>query len=247
MTVKNELGPPVRLQKLLADAGVASRRHAEELITQGRVTVNGMVVDRLGARADASRDVVLVDGQPIRRHKLAWYMLNKPVGVVTTAYDPQHRPTVLKLLKDVAERVYPVGRLDRDSEGLLLLTNDGELAHRLAHPRYGVEKEYLAETARPVRQADLDKLRGGIVSLGETLRPRRLESPPPGAQATGLTVVLVEGKKREVRRMFEAVGAHVVRLMRVRYGPLALGDLPGGQYRPLTEMEIDQLRAATSG
>ncbi|MGH2469735.1 MAG: pseudouridine synthase, partial [Chloroflexota bacterium] len=204
MSAQNEPGPLVRLQKLLADAGVASRRRAEELITQGRVTVNGTVVDHLGARADPKRDLVRVDGQPVQRHQLAWYMLNKPAGVVTTAYDPQHRPTVLKLLKDVPERVYPVGRLDRDSEGLLLLTNDGELAHRLAHPRYGVEKEYLAETARSVSQADLDRLRGGIVSLGETLRARRLESPPPAAQVTGLRVVLGEGKKREVRRMFEA-------------------------------------------
>ena len=234
-----------RLQKILAHAGVASRREAERLISAGRVSVNGQVVSQLGASAELGQDQIAVDGRAIDRPEpLTYYVVNKPPGVVTTVHDPQRRPTVMGLLKGVAERVYPVGRLDADSEGLLLLTNDGELAHRLTHPRYGVEKEYVVELAAPASKRQLDRIRQGIESEGERLQPKRLELEPGGRSR--VTIVLAEGKKREVRRMFEAVGHTVTRLTRRRFGPLRLGDLPAGRRRALTEEEIDQLRAATS-
>ena len=233
-----------RLQKIMAHAGVASRREAERLISQGRVTVNGQVVTELGVSASPD-DEIEVDGRRLLGPEtFEYYVLNKPPGVVTTVRDPQRRPTVLGLLRNVRARVYPVGRLDADSEGLLLLTNDGDLAHRLTHPRFGVEKEYAVELAAPVGTQQLDRIRRGIESQGERLRPRRLE---PEAGGTCVSVVLAEGKKREVRRMFEAVGQQVVRLRRRRFGPLRLGDLPLGHHRPLTKEEIEQLRAATSG
>ncbi len=234
-----------RLQKVLAHAGVASRRAAERLIAEGRVRVNGQVVTQLGASASLEDDAVEVDGVRVRQAEaFEYYLLNKPPGVVTTARDPQRRPTVLGLVRGVKARVYPVGRLDADSEGLLLLTNDGELAHRLTHPRFGVEKEYVVDLAGPASKQQLDRIRQGIESQGERLRPVRLQLEPEGHSRVG--VVLAEGKKREVRRMFEAVGQRVVRLQRKRFGPLRLGDLPPGGHRPLTKEEIDQLRAATS-
>jgi 23S rRNA pseudouridine2605 synthase len=234
-----------RLQKILAHAGVASRRAAERLISQGRVKVNGQVVTQLGATAALESDAIEVDGARIvSAEAFEYYLLNKPPGVVTTVRDPQRRPTVLSLLRDVRARVYPVGRLDAASEGLLLLTNDGELAHRLTHPRFGVEKEYAVDLAAPASRQQLDRIRQGIESQGEQLRPRRLELEAGGRSR--VSVVLAEGKKREVRRMFEAVGQRVVRLRRMRFGPLRLGDLPPGQHRPLTKEEIEQLRAATS-
>lgn len=232
-----------RLQKVLARAGIASRRHAEELILQGRVKVNGEMVTRLGTSASPD-DRVEVDGRPITgAEPFEYYLMHKPAGVVTTVRDPQRRPTVLRLLKDVKARVYPIGRLDADSEGLLLLTNDGDLAHRLTHPRYGVEKEYLVELAEAAGEDELDRIRRGVESQGERLRAKRVRGE--GA-STRVSVTLAEGKKREVRRMFEAVGRRVVRLQRTRFGPLRLGNLPPGQYRPLTKEEIEQLRAATS-
>ena len=234
-----------RLQKILAHAGVASRREAERLISAGRVSVNGQVASQLGATAELGQDQIAVDGRTIEHSEaLTYYMVNKPPGVVTTVHDPQRRPTVMSLLRGVDARVYPVGRLDADSEGLLLLTNDGELAHRLTHPRFGVEKEYVVELAGPASKQQLDRIRQGIESEGERLRPKRLELEPGGRSRA--TIVLAEGKKREVRRMFEAVGHTVTRLTRRRFGPLRLGDLPAGGRRPLTEEEIEQLRAATS-
>ncbi|HVA23719.1 MAG TPA: pseudouridine synthase, partial [Chloroflexota bacterium] len=221
------------------------RREAERLISQGRVKVNGAVVTQLGATATLEDDAVEVDGARIARPEtLEYHLLNKPVGVVTTVRDPQRRPTVLSLLRGVRARVYPVGRLDADSEGLLLLTNDGDLAHRLTHPRFGVEKEYTVDLAVPASRQQLDRIRQGIDSQGEQLRPRRIELE--AGECSRVVVVLAEGKKREVRRMFEAVGKQVVRLRRVRFGSLRLGDLPPGQHRPLTKEEIEQLRAATS-
>lgn len=233
-----------RLQKILARAGVASRREAERLIAQGRVTVNGQVVTQPGTTAALGLDDISVDGRAIDQPEpFEYYLLNKPAGVVTTVHDPQRRPTVRSLLKDVTARVYPVGRLDVDSEGLLLLTNDGELAYRLTHPRFGVEKEYVVELTAPVSKQQLDRIRQGIESQGERLRPRRLELEAGGRSR--VSVVLAEGKKREVRRMFEAVSQPVARLTRMRFGPLRLGNLPAGEHRALTEEEIEQLRAAT--
>ena len=235
-----------RLHKVLAQAGVASRRQAEQLIAQGRVKVNGRTVTQMGTLASLQDDAIEVDGRRVEKlEALAYYLLNKPAGVVSTARDPQGRPTVVALLGDVHARLYPVGRLDADSEGLLLLTNDGELAHRLTHPRYGVEKEYAVELAAPASEQQLDRIRRGIESQGERLKPRRVEVRD--ADRRHVSIVLAEGKKREVRRMFEAAGQRVMRLRRLRFGPLRLGDLPPGQHRPLRKEEIEQLRAATSG
>ncbi|MBV8083711.1 MAG: rRNA pseudouridine synthase [Chloroflexi bacterium] len=235
-----------RLQKVLAQAGVASRREAERWIVAGRVRVNGEVVRELGAKASPDEDTIEVDGLHLTGPEtFEYYALHKPVGVVTTVKDPQRRPTVMHLLASVAARVYPVGRLDADSEGLLLLTNDGELAHRLTHPRFGVEKEYEAELDRPVDQAALDTICRGIESQGQQLAARSARIQPDSGGRV-VMVVLAEGRKREVRRMFEALDRRVLRLLRVRFGAIALADLAPGRFRTLTKDEIEQLRAATS-
>ena len=233
-----------RLQKVLAQAGIASRREAEVMIGQGRVKVNGQVVTLLGSSASLDEDVVEVDGRQLAGSEpFEYYALNKPPGVVTTVKDPQRRPTVMQLLRHVQVRVYPVGRLDAESEGLLLLTNDGELAHRLTHPRFGVEKEYVAELDQMASSQDLARIRDGIESQGQLLRALQARAEPGSVR---VAVVLAEGRKREVRRMFEAVGRRVIRLWRVRFGPIRLGELPRGEYRPLSTDEVEQLRAATS-
>jgi 23S rRNA pseudouridine2605 synthase len=236
---------PERLQNVLAQAGVASRREAERLILAGRVKVNGRAVRELGTKASVETDHIEVDGIRLRAAEaFEYYALNKPPGVVTTVHDPQRRPTVMHLLAGVEARVYPVGRLDADSEGLLLLTNDGELAHRLTHPRFGVEKEYDVELDQPAGQAELDRIWRGIESQGQRLAARsaRIQPDSGGRRAV---VVLGEGRKREVRRLFEAVDRRVVRLLRVRFGPIRLGNLAPGRFRPLTKDEIEQLRAVT--
>ncbi len=248
MSPEAESAELVRLQKALAHAGVASRRQAEELILQGHVKVNGEVVQQLGTKVNPSTDVIELDGVVVQaEEQYEYYLLNKPPGYVTTVRDPQHRPTVVQLLRGVKTRVYPVGRLDLDSEGLLLMTNDGTLAHRLTHPRFGIEKEYSVELAAPIAPARLDRIRQGVDSLGEHLKPRTVETADGPGESSHLTVVLAEGKKREVRRMFEAVGSNVTRLVRTRFGPLSLDDLRPGKVRELKKEEIEQLRAATSG
>jgi 23S rRNA pseudouridine2605 synthase len=230
-----------RLQKILAQAGLGSRRTCEELIAEGRVRVNGEVAT-LGTRADPEHDAIEVDGAIVGvRQGLVHYLLNKPAGVVTTASDPQGRPTVVDLVP-AEPRVYPVGRLDADTEGLLLLTNDGELAHRLTHPSFGVEKEYLAEVeGRPSRGA-LRRLREGVeLDDGPTA--------PAKASLVGertLRITIHEGRNRQVRRMCEAVGHPVVRLVRVRIGSLADRRLSPGDWRPLTQREVRDLERAVA-
>ena len=230
-----------RLQKVLARAGLGSRRACEELIADGRVTVNGTVAD-LGRRVEVDHDLVEVDGAAIGvRPGLVYYLLNKPSGVVTTADDPQGRPTVVDLVP-VEPRVFPVGRLDLDTEGLLLLTNDGELTHRLTHPSYGVDKEYLAHvTGRPTRAA-LRRLReGGELDDGKTA-PAQVAAVAPDL----LRIVIHEGRNRQVRRMCEAIGHPVQRLVRSRIGPLTDRKLKPGRWRELTVDEVRALeRAAT--
>ncbi len=235
-----------RLQKVLAHAGVASRRHAELLIQEGRVCVNGAVVTQLGVQVDPETDRVEVDGVPVQvqRGSLTYLLLNKPRGVVSTAHDPQGRPTVVELVRSPA-RVYPVGRLDADSEGLVLLTDDGALTYRLTHARYGVDKEYQAlvecagDPARFRQLAQGVSLEDGIaraVAAG-VLRETR--------EGTWVRVVMHEGRKREVRRMLQAIGCPVLRLIRTRLGTLTLGELRPGDSRPLTPGEVNELcRAA---
>jgi 23S rRNA pseudouridine2605 synthase len=241
--------PRERLQKVLARAGIASRRAAEALIAAGRVTVNGVVVDRLGSTVDPSTDVVAVDGARIALQPLRTYLLlHKPPGYLSTARDERGRPIVLDLLPpDVTTRVYPVGRLDRDSEGLLLLTDDGELTHRLTHPRFGLEKEYLALVRGRPKSDALRRLRDGIVIDGRPTAPARVEiardvALPRRPRETWLRIVLREGRKRQVRLMCAAVGHPVSRLIRIREGPLTLGDLPPGAVRRLTPEETDAMR-----
>jgi 23S rRNA pseudouridine2605 synthase len=228
-----------KLQKVLARAGVASRRAVEELVEAGRVTVNGSPA-HLGQRVDAAHDLVEVDGAAIGvRPGLVHYVLNKPAGVVTTASDPQGRPTVLDGLPP-EPRVFPVGRLDRDTEGLLLLTNDGELAHRLTHPRFGVDKEYLAHVVGHPRPEALRRLRRGVELDDGPTAPARVAQVDPGV----LRIVVHEGRNRQVRRMCEAVGHPVRRLVRVRIGPLSDHRLAPGEWRQLAPDEVRALERA---
>ncbi len=244
-----------RLQKYLARSGVASRRHAEELIVTGAVTVNGRVMRELGARVDPEHDAVRVHGERVRpAERLIYLLLNKPAGVVTTVHDPRGRETVLDLLpprwRD--ERVYPVGRLDQYTEGLLLLTNDGALALRLTHPRYALPKEYHALVRGRPDAATLERFERGLMLEGEKrpTAPARAWTLGPGEDDPSTTWVAAEiheGRNRQVRRMFDALGHHVLRLRRVRVGPLTLGTLRSGEARQLTERERVALRKATEG
>jgi 23S rRNA pseudouridine2605 synthase len=230
----------VRLNAYLARAGVASRRAADDLIKAGRVTVNGAPgqLNTFVERADR----VEVDGRPIAPQRLAYVLLHKPAGVVTTARDPHGRPTVVDLVRHDA-RVVPVGRLDADTTGALVLTNDGPLAHRLAHPRYGVEKVYEVEVEGEPTDEQLRQLREGVQLDDGRTAPARAKRLGPRS----LELVLHEGRKHQVKRMCAAVGLPVVSLHRPRYAGLELGDLPVGQWRDLTDEEVRQLRQSTGG
>jgi len=232
-----------RLQKVMAAAGIASRRASEVLISAGRVTINGRVAE-LGDRVDPDVDVVEVDGdRVIVDTTLHYLMLNKPRGVVSTTHDPEGRPTVMDLV-NLEERLYPVGRLDQDTEGLLLLTNDGELANRLLHPSFEVERIYLALVPGPVRRETLRRLTEGVELDDGLARPRRVRVAEEHRGKALLEVVMTEGRKHEVRRMLAAVGAPVERLARVAFGGVELGDLRQGKWRFLDRPEIAKLHAA---
>lgn len=231
-----------RLQKVLALRGWGSRRVCEELIAAGRVTVNGEVAV-LGRRVDVDSDIVEVDGVPIGvRPDIVYYLLNKPAGVITTANDPQGRPTVVGLVP-AEPRVFSVGRLDADTEGLLLLTNDGALANRISHPSHGVEKEYLASVDGNVPNNLLRRLREGVELEDGMTAPARASQISPGL----LRIVIHEGRNRQVRRMCEAIGFPVQRLVRVRIGPLRDSTLAPGQWRELAPDEVRQLAEAVAG
>ncbi|MCS5671172.1 MAG: rRNA pseudouridine synthase [Acidimicrobiales bacterium] len=231
-----------RLQKVLARVGIGSRRACEDLIAEGRVTVDGEVAV-LGRRVDVETALIELDGAPIGvRPDLVHYLLNKPAGVVTTADDPQGRPTVVGLVP-AEPRVFPVGRLDFDTEGLLLLTNDGELAHRLTHPSFGVEKEYVAELEGSPSRAALRRLREGVELDDGTTAPARAALLEPSV----VRLTVHEGRNRQVRRMCDAVGHPVVRLIRTRIGPLADRSLAPGAWRELTGDEVRSLQRAVAG
>jgi pseudouridine synthase len=234
-----------RLQKVLAAGGVASRRRAEEMIRQGRVSVNGTVITQMGFRVDPRTDRICVDGVPIERPRRPVYVaLNKPVGVISSTRDPQGRKTVVDLITGVSERIYPVGRLDADSEGLVLLTNDGELALRLMHPRYGVKKLYRVWVkSKPTRWA-LQALEEGVMLSDGRTAPARVTLGITDEIGTQLQIELSEGRNRQIRRMCEAVGYPVVRLRREKIGPLSLGSLRQGQWRHLSPAELRLLRRA---
>ena len=239
-----------RLQKILSNAGVSSRRVAEELILAGRVAVNGTVVVTLGGRADIDADEVTVDGIPVTREQYRYFALNKPAGFITTTRDEMERDTVLDLVPIADVQLHPVGRLDRDSEGLLIITNDGHLTDLLTHPRYEVEKEYLAGVDSMLSRRDFERLVRGVESEGERLRATSAQAvaPPHTDAATEaaawLTICLKEGRNREIRRMLEALGRRVLFLRRIRIGPLHLGDLGSGAFRELLDDEVTALYAA---
>jgi pseudouridine synthase len=236
--------PEERLQKILAHAGIASRRKAEELLQEGRVSVNGKTVSELGSKADPDRDHIKVDGQLIRlpsRH--VYIALNKPREVVTTVSDPQGRRTVMHLLKPVKERVYPVGRLDYNSEGLLLLTNDGDLAARIMAPRTHLEKTYVVKANGYLTQEQLEQFSSGVALHGRRTAPARIkiikQSDNPWYE-----VRLIEGRQNQIRLMFKHFGRLVEKLKRIRVGPIALTDLPPGAWRYLSAPEVVRLKRA---
>ncbi len=237
----------VRLQKILSAAGVASRRNAETMIAAGRVSVNGETVTELGTRADPEADDVRVDGRRLSRPRRRYIALHKPRGYVTTRSDPEHRPTVIDLL-GTQEYVYPIGRLDYDSEGLLLLTNDGQFAEHLMHPRYGVEREYEVRVRGVPEPETLRRLAHGVRLEGRRTAPARVSLAETGRGARGdqsvVAIVLHEGRTRQVRKMLEAVGHPVVRLRRIRVGPIWLGTLKPGEFRELTAQEVRLLESA---
>ena len=237
----------IRLQKILSQAGVASRRAAEKLIAEGRVSVNGVTVLEMGTKADPAADDIRADGRRVKGPERPRYvLLNKPAGYVSTRSDPQRRPTVIDLLRGLREYIYPVGRLDYDTEGLLILTNDGELAARLTHPRHGVERTYEARVAGIPDEHDLDRLRTGIPLDGRRTLPAEADLLTRGKGAESvLRLTIREGRKRQVRRMCEAVGHPVRALRRVRIGPISDRRLQPGEWRELTVQEIAALRRAS--
>ena len=233
----------MRLQKYMADCGVASRRKAEEMILEGRVAVNGAVVTEMGTQLEEG-DTVLVDGAVIRPETEKKYVLyHKPAGEVTTVHDPEGRPCVLDHFRDFPVRLYPVGRLDYDSEGLLLLTNDGALTERLLHPSHQVDKTYLARVTGSVSLETVRLLRHGVMLDDHPTAPAKVRIVKQETFATVVLVTIHEGRNRQVRRMFEAAGHQVLQLRRVRFGPLELGDLPRGHWRELSAPEIRKLMA----
>ena len=231
----------MRLQKYLASCGVASRRRAEEMIAQGLVTVNGVIVQEMGIQVEES-DEVAVEGRVVKPEGDKRYILYyKPVGEVTTVSDPEGRPTVLDHFRDYPVRLYPVGRLDFDSEGLLILTNDGEMTQRLTHPSHEVEKRYIARVSNELGASELHQLRSGVFLDGQKTAPAKVSVLRKDAFSTDILISVHEGRNRQIRRMVEAVGHEVVRLKRVQYGSLALGNLERGQWRELTPQEVEAL------
>ncbi len=242
-----------RLQKILSGAGVASRRAAEAMIVAGRVAVNGETQSTLGARADPETDEITLDGTPVLRERYRYVALHKPTGVLSTTRDDRGRPTVLSLVEQSDATLHPVGRLDQESEGLILLTNDGRLTELLTHPRHEVRKEYLVAIDQPLGRKGRERLLRGVQHEGERLKADSVQVVSPGGDAENpdprtLLIELHEGRKREIRRMLSVVGRRVVSLRRIRIGPLALGALAPGESRDLTPEEVEALyRAANSG
>jgi pseudouridine synthase len=243
--------PKLRLNKILARAGLTSRRGGDRLIVEGRVAVNGVVTAEPGTCADPETDVITVDGRPVPAAEVKRYVvLHKPRGYVTTRHDPQGRAVVTDLVPS-AERLHPVGRLDADVEGVLLLTNDGALTHRLLHPRYALPRVYEADVAGRVDPGDTERWRAGVDLEDGFAQPLAVEiravRSGPGGEETRLTLTFAEGRKHEVKRYCAALGHPVVRLRRVAFGPVTLGDLPIGRVRDLTRREVSALRTAVAG
>jgi 23S rRNA pseudouridine2605 synthase len=240
--------PRLRLNKILAQAGLSSRRGADRLIADGQVSVNGVVTRDLATLADPDVDIIALRGMPLPQaeHK-RYVLLHKPSGYVTTVRDPRGRPTVADLVRKIDARLYPVGRLDWDVEGVLLMTNDGELTHHLLHPRYGLPRVYEAEVKGTVTSSDLPRWRRGVRLEDGPATPTAVEVVRPVGGTTLLRLTFSEGRKHEVKRYCEALGHPVHRLRRVAFGPVTLGELPRGAHRALTPREVAALRAAAGG
>jgi pseudouridine synthase len=237
--------PKLRLNKILAQAGLSSRRGADRLIADGQVSVNGVVTRDLATLADPEVDIVALRGTPLpQAERKRYVLLHKPSGYVTTVSDPRGRPTVADLVRDVGARLYPVGRLDWDVEGVLLMTNDGDLTHRLLHPRYGLPRVYEAEVRGGVTAGDLSRWRRGVTLPDGPAAAAAVELVRAVGPTTLLRLTFTEGRKHEVKRYCEALGHPVHRLRRVAFGPVTLGDLPRGAHRALTPREISALRTA---
>jgi len=239
--------PQERLQKIMAQAGVASRRASEEIIAAGRVTLNGAVVTEQGTKADPEKDEITVDGQPLRQpQKLRYFLLNKPLGYVTTVSDPEGRKTVMELMQSCPERVYPVGRLDYNSEGLLLMTNDGALAQQLMKAGNHVPKTYQVKISGQPSEQTIAKLRAGVTIELEDSRKVKTSTAKirliKDATNPWYEIILIEGRNRQIRRMFHAVGFNVEKIKRVQFGSLTL-DIPPGEFRPLTVREVAHLKS----
>jgi len=234
----------MRLQKYFSECGIMSRRAAEAAIADGRVRVNGVIAS-VGESIDPESDTVLLDGEPVSRRAegYSYYMLHKPRGYITSLSDERGRKCVTELLSEIKERVYPVGRLDYNSEGLLIFTNDGALANKLMHPGHGVKKTYIVVADSAIDDMQAAKLSEPVVSDGETLCADSVELVSPGDKRSVLKVILSEGKNREIRRIFEANGLAVRRLKRISLGKLELGDLKKGEVRKLTAKEINYLKS----
>lgn len=230
-----------RLQKVLAAAGVCSRRQAEKLISDGRVTVDGQVVSTLGSKVDPVRQEIKVDGRPLLETGLVYYLLNKPRGYVTTMSDPQGRPLVTSLLKGVKTRVFPVGRLDIDTSGALLLTNDGDLTQKVLHPSNEINRTYLARVTGRPSETKLDLLRQGILLEDRKTWPAIIRVVDNDRDSTSIEITIHEGRKRQVRKMFAAIGHPVRELSRTAYAKLELGNLPVGRFRELTKKDLEKL------
>ena len=233
----------MRLQKFIAECGVASRRSAEKIIESGRVTVNGEIVDYMGCTIDPDIDEVCVDGNILRVENKKYYiMLNKPKNYVTTVSDDLGRPTVMHLVSDINARIYPVGRLDFDTTGLLIMTNDGDFANVLTHPRHTVNKTYIARIDKMLSEEQLQRLQRGIELDGVMTAPARAEIIKRPKHGFEVKITIHEGRNRQVRRMLEAVGVNVMSLKRISVGSLTLGNLPEGKWRALSDAEINKLR-----
>ena len=235
-----------RLQKILSQAGIASRRESETIIADGRVAVNGVVVTELGTKADPDIDTITVDGKPLSiDEKRVYLLLYKPVGYMTTMKDPEGRPIVSDLLTGVTERVYPIGRLDYNTEGLLLMTNDGALANILMHPSHEVDKGYLVRVSGQVTEGQIKKLSEGVKLEDGMTAPAKVAPVSESEQNSWISITIHEGRYRQVRRMCEAVGLNVVRLKRARYDFLVIGDMKPGEFRFLEADEVAKLRRKT--
>ncbi|HIF07562.1 MAG TPA: rRNA pseudouridine synthase [Gemmatimonadetes bacterium] len=235
----------MRIQKFLSRAGVSSRRKAETMVLEGWVRINGNVVSELGTKVDPDKDHVEVGGKTVRLREITWIRFHKPIDVLCTAEDTHGRKTLYDLLPDEHRALRYVGRLDLDTAGLLLLTNDGDLANRLIHPRYRVEREYEVSVEGVPSLKDIARLRGGIKLRDGLARPKRVEAYEPVNENGNLTIVMTEGRKREVRRMMYELGYPVVTMRRVRVGPVSLGDLPPGEWEPLSPEEVAALKRST--